>query len=86
MSSGKLNTSAIWQEAQEAVQMKACLNENYWRMLKTANASSLSRRTRADDRKAESNDSPEIPDRRMTLDIPVCVYVCARTHACVCVT
>ena len=36
---------------------------------KTERARGLGRRNKREDRKGESNDSPEIPDRRVTSDI-----------------
>ena len=37
---------------------------------KTETARGLGRKNKSGDRKGESNDSPEIPDRRKTSDIP----------------
>ena len=37
---------------------------------KTERARGLGRKNKRGDRKGESNDSPEIPDRRVTSDIP----------------
>ena len=67
-----------------AIQKSQTLNEKYLRIFwkkvrrmdhyqkndKTERARGLVRKTKRGDRKRESNDSPEIPDRRMTSDIP----------------
>ena len=66
-----------------AIQKSLSLNEKYWRIFwkkcrrkgqqaendKTERVTGLGRRTRGDS-KVESNDSPEIPDRGETSDIP----------------
>ena len=40
-------------------------------MARQKELSGLGRKNKRGDRKGESNDSPEIPDRRQTSDIPV---------------
>ena len=69
-----------------AIQKSLTLNEKYLRVFwreksqengplaktngKTERARGLGRKNKRGDRKGESNDSPEIPDRRGTSDIP----------------
>ena len=52
----------FWNKSQE--------NGPFQKNYKTERAKGLGRKNKRGDRKGESNDSPEIPDRRETSDIP----------------